>query len=102
MVELLRWLAVIPVRLPADFAPPVVRDDCLILDGHPLHGTPCPVCDGPLGRLTGEGIPAPVALVAVGIRPENREDSGYVTGAAVAVHTACVQPEPQKTATPEQ
>ncbi|GAA4924414.1 hypothetical protein HD597_011284 [Nonomuraea thailandensis] len=77
----------IPVRLPADFTPHIVRDDCTLAMDHPLYGHPCPACPVPLGH---DG--KPVALVAVGIDPCDRKDAGWVRGAAVAVHTACACP----------
>lgn len=76
----------IPVRLPATFEPHVVRDDCLIEDGHPLYGQDCPACGRPIGT-----DPELVALVAVGIAPEDRQPAGWTTGGAVAVHTACAR-----------
>ncbi|WP_157251099.1 hypothetical protein [Nonomuraea typhae] len=76
----------IPVRLPATFEPYIVRDDCTLSADHPLYGSPCPVCPTPLGT---DG--KPVALVAVGIDPDDRKPVGWMTGAAVAVHTACAR-----------
>jgi hypothetical protein len=84
---------VIPVRLPADFTPHIVRDDCLLDPDHPLYGQPCPVCTDPLGVDQ-----LPVALVAVGVAPDRRKPSGWTSGAAVAVHTACARPAPHPSA----
>ncbi|MFC6081001.1 hypothetical protein [Sphaerisporangium aureirubrum] len=37
----------------------------------------------------------PVALVAVGVDPDDRKPAGWTTGGAVAVHTACARaPKP--------
>lgn len=79
----------IPVRLPATFEPYIVRDDCLLDVDHPLYGKACPACDHQLGVDQ-----LPVALVAIGIAPGDREgkSSGWTSGAAVAVHTACARP----------
>lgn len=77
----------IPVRLPADYAPLIIRDDCLLGPDHLLYGQPCAACDEPIGADH-----LPVALVAVGIAPSRRKTAGWVNGAAVAVHTACARP----------
>ncbi len=82
----------IPVRLPTAFEPHIVRDDLLLAPDHPFHGQECPVCFQPLGADM-----LPVALVAIGIAPASRQPlgrrpSGWSSGAAVAVHTACARP----------
>lgn len=84
----------IPVRVPATFIPYVVRDDIPLAPTHPLYGTYCPVCGGPLGVesdvLEGEeGGGSTVSLVAVGIHPDDRKDYGWTTAGAVTVHSAC-------------
>lgn len=76
----------IPVRVPANLSPHIVRDDFQLSEGHPLYGDPCPVCDEAMGY---DGLA--VALVAVGIMPIDRKPSGYTTGGAVAVHTQCAR-----------
>lgn len=81
----------IPVRVPAAAVPhvmPGVRPP--VQPGHPLAMDQCPVCDGPLTA-------APLALVFVGIAPEDRKPSGFTTGAAVAAHAVCVGLDPEET-----
>lgn len=74
----------IPVRVPADLAPHVVRDDCTLGPDHPLWGKICPVCDRPMGPDHQR-----VALVAIGVAPEDQKAAGWTTGAAIAVHAPC-------------
>jgi hypothetical protein len=75
----------IPVRVPADLRPHIVSLKHLAAE-HPLGQSMCPVCDGPLHDRT-------VALVAVGIAPEDRKPAGWTTGGCVLVHTECAGAE---------
>lgn len=77
----------IPVRVRADFVPNVIRDDIILSSDHWLYGDQCPACYEGLG-LDGK----PIALVAVGIAPQNRKESGWTNGAAVALHADCARP----------
>jgi len=78
---------VIPIRWQRD-APRVVRDD-LDLSEHPLAGTPCAHCDGPLDGQD------PVAIVAVGPAPDDpaeieRHDEGrWYSADGVLCHDVC-------------
>ena len=91
----------IPVRLPATFTPHIVSDGKTLAPDHPLRQTLCPVCDGALGvDVAGDG--GLIALVAVGIHPEDRKDGGWTTGAAVAAHAMCVGPGENREATPQE
>lgn len=76
----------IPVRVPVDAAIHVASRGRLLSADHPLFDADCPVCDGCLG------FGGPVALVLVGIAPEDRKPVGWTTGAPVAVHEECVGP----------
>jgi hypothetical protein len=95
-------MLLIPVRVPAAFEPYVTRDDCTVTPDHPLYGQGCPVCGGQLGNTNlDDGSPIPVALVAVGVAPDDRKPAGWTTGAAVAVHTACARPAGPTPVVPE-
>lgn len=72
----------IPVRVPADAHTHTVGGVRTLDDGHPLCLVHCPVCDNLLG-------PEPITLVYVGMLPVDRKESGWTTGAAVAVHALC-------------
>lgn len=74
----------IPVRVPADLTIHTVGGVRSLDPDHPLYVADCPVCD----RMLQDH---PIILVAVGIAPEDRKDSGWTTGAAVAVHAACTR-----------
>lgn len=74
---------IIPVRVPAT-APIHTAGGSRELDPDlPLYHQHCPVCDFYLGMK-------PITLVLVGIHPDDRKESGWTTGAAVAVHAECV------------
>lgn len=72
----------IPVRVPADAPIHTVGGIRTLDPDHALALTRCPVCDGWLSNN-------PITLVLVGILPEDRKESGWTTGGAVAVHAAC-------------
>lgn len=79
----------IPVRVPADARPVLASDRLFTIEpDHALYGQPCPACGLPLS------VTADVVLVLAGIAPEDRKESGYTTGGAVAVHAACAGVEP--------
>ncbi|WP_137991234.1 hypothetical protein [Streptomyces vilmorinianum] len=73
---------IIPVRVHADAQVHTVGGIRELQPDHPLYSEHCPVCDFLLGTQ-------PITLVFVGIEPEDRKDTGWTTGGAVAVHAAC-------------
>lgn len=73
---------IIPVRVPFDAPLHTVGGVRTLQVDHPLYITDCPVCDAVLGS-------EPITLVFVGMLPEDRKESGWMTGAAIAVHAAC-------------
>lgn len=74
----------IPVEVPADARPVLASEIIFTIEpDHLLYGQPCPACGQPLS------VTADVVLVLAGIAPEDRRESGLVTGGAVAVHAAC-------------
>lgn len=76
----------IPIRVPALTPVFTVGGARNLEPSHPLCSyAPCPVCDDALFR-------SPVILVLAGIDPDDVKDSGWTTGAAVAVHVACCGP----------
>lgn len=75
--------SLIPVRVPHDAALHIVRDDVQLEHDHPLHGAPCPACALPL--QAGQTL----SLVYVGVESDMRKEHGFMTGAAVAVHSTC-------------
>jgi hypothetical protein len=86
----------IPIRVPAGLKVVLASERRMnIPRGHPLYLAPCPVCDRKLGDC-------PTVLVFVGIRLENRADSGengYTIGGSVSVHAECagvsdIEPDP--------
>lgn len=72
----------IPVRVPARPAIHTVGGTHTLTEDQPLYWEHCPVCDFYLGMKS-------IALVYVGVLPEDRKSSGWTTGAAVAVHAEC-------------
>jgi hypothetical protein len=71
---------VIPVRVPAGTRPALASDRRFpVPPGHPMHGTPCPACDLPLGY-------GATVLVLIGVDPG---PAGAARGKAVAVHAFC-------------
>lgn len=84
----------IPVRVPHD-APLYTTGGILRLQpDHPLHDTPCPVCDAHLAD-------APLTLVYVGVEPGDRKEHGWMTGSAVTVHAACARVAPESDDAPD-
>lgn len=83
----------IPVRVPADAPMYLVGGERSLQPDHPLYDALCPACDEPLAAL-------PITLVYVGMRPDDRKDSGWATGASVPVHVSCVGPGAQSETTP--
>lgn len=77
----------IPIRVPADAPLHTVGGVRELASDHPLFTEDCPVCDAVLGF-------EPVTLVYVGTLPEDRKESGWTTGAAVAVHAECAGVRP--------
>lgn len=75
----------IPVRVPVDAPTYLVDGEHRLTPEHPLYAGLCPVCDTVLGD-------ALIKLVYVGMAPEHRKETGWTTGAAVAVHTDCTSP----------
>ncbi|MFJ8347658.1 hypothetical protein ACIQ9J_15040 [Streptomyces sp. NPDC094153] len=73
---------IIPIRVPVDAA--IHTDGGIRQLGpeHPLFRVLCPACGSHLEDQ-------PITLVYVGAHPEDRKASGWMTGAAVAVHAAC-------------
>lgn len=77
----------IPIRVPAD-APIHTEGGIRTLnENHALYHLHCPVCDFYLGMK-------PITLVLVGMHPDDRKESGWTTGAAVAVHAECAGVQP--------
>lgn len=72
----------IPVPVPVDAPLHTVGGVRELAADHPLFDTDCPVCDFVLGF-------EPITLVYVGMMPGDRKETGWTTGAAVAVHAAC-------------
>ena len=72
----------IPVRVPADARVHQVGGVKQLTPEHPLYFHFCPVCDRMLET-------DPITLVYVGVEADARKDTGWLTGAAVAVHAAC-------------
>ncbi|MEU3346391.1 hypothetical protein ABZ723_15675 [Streptomyces sp. NPDC006700] len=74
---------IIPIRVPVDAA--IHTDGGIRQLGpeHPLFRVLCPACGSHLEDQ-------PITLVYVGAHPEDRKASGWMTGAAVGVHAACV------------
>lgn len=77
----------IPVRIPAQTLVPTAGGVKQIEFDSPLADEFCQVCD----ELLCAGVAAEVRLVVVGIAPEDRQERGWTTGAAVAVHRWCVE-----------
>lgn len=77
----------IPIRIPADATIHTVGGTRELTADHPLFTQDCPVCDCVLGF-------EPITLVLVGVLPEDRKESGWTTGAAVAVHALCARVRP--------
>jgi hypothetical protein len=87
---------IIPVRVLADARPVLASERRFAAHrGHPLDSQPCPVCTGPLGALV-------TVLILAGIGPSSRKDSGWTTGAAVAVHADCAGVPEDEPAVPEE
>ncbi|WP_281155154.1 hypothetical protein [Streptomyces sp. HYC2] len=73
---------IIPIRVPADAAIHTEGGIRQLSPEHPLFGTLCPACGSHLEDQ-------PITLVFVGTHPEDWKASGWMTGAAVAVHATC-------------
>lgn len=63
---------------------------------HPMAGTPCPACDGPL-------TDRPLTLVFIGIDPQTRAAAlaagkTWTSGACVVVHADCAGLDPESEA----
>ena len=82
---------IIPVRVPATARPVLAGERRFpVPPGHPLHGTPCPACDLPLGY-------GATVLVLIGIEPG---PGGAVRGKGIAVHASCAGVREQEPETP--
>lgn len=76
---------IIPIRVPVNAPTYLIGGERRLSPEHPLYAHDCPVCSTPLGD-------APITLVYVGMRPDDRKERGWTTGAAVAIHIDCSAP----------
>lgn len=73
---------IIPIRVPASAAIHIEGGIRRLSPDHPLFSALCPACGSHLEDQ-------PTVLVYIGTHPEDRKESGWMTGAAVAVHAEC-------------
>jgi len=86
---------IIPVRVPADATTHTVGSPRRLTPDHPHYGRPCPACDNHLTHHQD------ITLVYVGAHPDDRKTTGFMTGAAVALHTPCAHPPTDQAQRPE-